>query len=353
MMELNHHYILGPKSTSHQIAFESENGELITVAEYFRRQSRVNSKYKELRYPTLPTLVFGSKKHQTYTPAELIYVEEGQMRNKNVPSEITANIIKVAAVQPQDRFRRLTDDSLKHGLFGEMIRDANSQAFGLSAVSTIPMKVQASILPPPKLKYGNKVIEPGLRGTWNLAGGVTFAEPAPCEQSSLPYGLILVYQSNPQQSAQPQFDKFRQDLEHESGIVNMRIRLVGKAQYVRANAQDIQREMENFQRLGARIVVVVLHIDVYPLIKSAGDSLRMPTQCVKWSNFMKPPKNYNTSLLIKMNYKMGGINHTLASRASSLGHQDMDSFQSPPKSISWLFDEPCMVVVSDCRLYYM
>lgn len=54
-----------------------------------------------------------------------------------------------------------------------------------------------------------------------------------------------------------------------------------------------------------------------------------------------------------MNSKMGGVNHTLAERfPSAFGPQieiDEDDstlpFQEPPRSISWLFDEPCMVVV--------
>jgi hypothetical protein len=54
-----------------------------------------------------------------------------------------------------------------------------------------------------------------------------------------------------------------------------------------------------------------------------------------------------------MNSKMGGVNHTLAERKPSgfdpeieiQIDEDESSFQQPPRSISWLFDEPCMVVV--------
>jgi eukaryotic translation initiation factor 2C len=74
---------------------------------------------------------------------------------------------------------------------------------------------------------------------------------------------------------------------------------------------------------------------------------------VRWRNLEKPPSRYHTSLLIKINSKLGGVNHTLASRAAPGFKADADEeqdpplFQSPPKSLSWLMDEPCMVMGVD------
>jgi eukaryotic translation initiation factor 2C len=48
-------------------------------------------------------------------------------------------------------------------------------------------------------------------------------------------------------------------------------------------------------------------------------------------------------LLLKMNVKMGGTNHVLRSRAPATGVV----FQSPPNSLSWIFDKPCMLVGID------
>jgi len=67
---------------------------------------------------------------------------------------------------------------------------------------------------------------------------------------------------------------------------------------------------------------------------------------------------------LKINTKLGGVNHTLASRLpTDLGkrgrengtdehHNDSKSeepkvFQEPPNSISWLFNEPCMLLGID------
>jgi hypothetical protein len=104
--------------------------------------------------------------------------------------------------------------------------------------------------------------------------------------------------------------------------------------------------MRDYKQKGTRIVVVLLYTDVYPVVKLAADSVCLPTQCAKWNNVRRQPKNYHTALLVKMNYKMGGVNHTLASRLPRGVNtaEEADTFQYPPKSISWLFDEPCMVI---------
>jgi hypothetical protein len=119
--------------------------------------------------------------------------------------------------------------------------------------------------------------------------------------------------------------------------------------YCSDNSNELHFTFMNMKTRGARIVMVLLHFDAYPYVKLAADSLMMPTQCIKWSNLLRPPKSYHTSLLVKMNYKMGGINHTLASRLpANAKKEDYDaSFQFPPKSISWLFDDPCMVMGVD------
>ena len=51
------------------------------------------------------------------------------------------------------------------------------------------------------------------------------------------------------------------------------------------------------------------------------------------------------NILIKMNTKLGGTNHTLVPRAP--GKAGTGVFQDPPNSLSWLFDKPCMLVGLD------
>jgi eukaryotic translation initiation factor 2C len=102
------------------------------------------------------------------------------------------------------------------------------------------------------------------------------------------------------------------------------------------------------QRGGVRILLVLLIGDFYCEVKLATDRMGLMTQCLKWKNVLKPPRGFHMNLMLKINTKMGGTNHTLASRLSPEGAREAPStFQDPPASLSWVFDKPCMLVGID------
>jgi hypothetical protein len=371
----------GPPANHPDCAFKQDDGSMITVADYYEQQCRVNPVYAahlpkgKLRYPMLSLVQVGSKKKAIYIPAELVSVVPGQARQRTAPLEITSQLIKYAALQPNDRFQALSSESARNGLFHELQVDVNTTAFGFGGISSTPMKVQGFILPPAKLQYGNRVIEPELTGSWNLAGNVTFAQPPPSAPPSVKgssassydrresylYGIVVVYgagNSEPRNFdgiLQPFLSKLEGD-SRSTGIPltpcflsNSRCPYV----VVEGKRSFLQDVMLRFKDQGCRIVLTVLYQDIYSLVKLAADACCLPTQCIRWQNLNRPPKNYHTSLLVKMNMKMGGVNHTLASRLPSGASEPMEtdegeSFQFPPKSISWLFDDPCMVMVRKC-----
>lgn len=121
---------------------------------------------------------------------------------------------------------------------------------------------------------------------------------------------------------------------------------VGRPAACRDSDHDMKRELANFRQDGAKIVVVLLVGDSYSKVKYVADIAGVVTQCVKWKNVQRPPSGYFGNLMLKINTKLGGTNHTLISR---LGNNANDSrvFQKPPASISWVFDRPCMLVGMD------
>lgn len=385
----------GPPANHPDCSFKQDDGSMITVADYYEQQCRTNPVYAahlpqgRLRYPLLSLVQVGSKKKAIYIPAELVNVVPGQARQRTAPLEITSQLIKYAALQPNDRFQALSTESARNGLFHELQVDVNTTAFGFSGISSTPMKVQGFILPPAKLQYGNRVVEPELTGSWNLAGNVTFAHPPPSapacakgsstsasyrefkgsSKQSYLYGLVIVYA--PGNSEPRNFDNlvqpFLSKLEGDSRSTGIPLTpcFLGNSRcpyvVVEGKRGFLQDVMRRFKDEDCRIVITLLYNDVYSLVKLAADAFCLPTQCIRWQNLSRPPKNYHTSLLVKMNMKMGGVNHTLASRlpAGEIHSEKMDvednepTFQFPPKSISWLFDEPCMVMVSFCSSFWL
>ena len=67
---------------------------------------------------------------------------------------------------------------------------------------------------------------------------------------------------------------------------------------------------------------------------------------MKWKNVERAPRGFQLNLLIKINTKLGGTNHTLVPRAPARAGT-AGVFQDPPNSLSWLFDKHCMLVGVD------
>ncbi len=358
----------GPPADHPDSSFEAEQDVMMTVDQYYQLKARESPQYGrclprgKLQYPNFPTMNAGSKKRQVLIPLELVEVIPGQSKSSGLPSEVSSNIIKYAAMVPKDRFRYLDSESKRNGLLYELQNNTHEVAFGLNKLDSSPMKVSGFILPPPKLQYKNRIVEPELKGSWNLAGGVAFKIPPPNPSSSNKYlyGLVVVYRGNRPPAVDHNVNDFIRDFERESQSVQIPMTMCESMQYVGEDINSLKSVMQFMQKRGARIVIALLHFDAYNAVKFAADSISLPTQCVKWSNLIKPPRNYCTSLLVKMNYKMGGVNHTLASRmpnassssASAKMDVDEESFQTPPKSISWLFDEPCMMMVRFCIFHF-
>ncbi len=56
-----------------------------------------------LQYPHFPTVDVGSKKKSVLIPGELLLANEGQTRQRSMTGEISGEIIKHAAMLPNDR----------------------------------------------------------------------------------------------------------------------------------------------------------------------------------------------------------------------------------------------------------
>jgi len=82
------------------------------------------------------------------------------------------------------------------GVVNLIRNDSTAADFGLSKTSMEPMMVPASVLPQAKLRYaGEKVVDPGFAGTWNIdRPQMRFVKPppAPNRDGSYTYGVLIV-----------------------------------------------------------------------------------------------------------------------------------------------------------------
>ena len=159
----------GPSAESPETEFKDKEEVGRTCAQYFAFQAGNNKPGYNLRFPWLPVINVGHKKKPVNWPLEVVELLSGGCKphkDSRTKSTLTSHIIKHAAKLPDERFKFLESTS-EGSLMGSIRGDKNAEKFGLgSNVSQDPIRLSDSmILAPPKLQYGNKLIEPKLGGT--------------------------------------------------------------------------------------------------------------------------------------------------------------------------------------------
>lgn len=343
--------MIGPPANSPESSFEYE-GRRVTVAEYYAEQAKTKEGYRDvmsasgyrLKYPQLPTINVGTVKKPVLVPAELLLVPGGQSRKNNITGDMTAQLIRFAAVRPDERYNYISDPTDNSTVVSVLRTDSTAAAFGVNKIASEPMACMATLLPQAKLKFGNTVLDPKLSGTWNIEGN-TFAKLPPAnDPKGYMYGVLIVTDRDPRNMLQLVND-FTETMEKDASRVGVKMRSGGPPLNSTDRPSDLQAKLGTMKKGGARLVLVVMINDCYCEVKLVADKLGQATQCLKWKNIERPPRGYHLNVILKINTKMGGTSHTLASRLPVPAPQT--TFQDPPASISWLFDKPCMLVGMD------
>ncbi|KAK9804875.1 hypothetical protein WJX72_009755 [[Myrmecia] bisecta] len=148
---------LSEKGTADLIFENAQEGRQMSVAEYFEERYQI-----KLKYPNLPCLNVGSARKAIYLPPEVCEIVKGQRRLK-LDEKQTAEMIKTAAMKPQDRVPQI-ERSVKE--LGKLTTDPTVKAFGMQVNDRL-MEVDGRILKAPLLQYGDKVVNPGDPGDWH------------------------------------------------------------------------------------------------------------------------------------------------------------------------------------------
>ena len=210
----------------------------MTVEQYFEEMALENPAYKQfmkgsrLKYPFLPTVDVGSRNKPILFPMELISVRPGQPFSRCTP-DMTAKIVRHAAILPQERFQNLLDNGERsQSVLTELRGCSQAACFGVTKFEVSPMSVSARLLPPPKLQYRDQVFEPGLNGEWNILTGkrAQFVDlPAnPRRDGSYMYGILIVSQGGqqPREWERPTKD-FKSALEDDAASAGLKLFLGG------------------------------------------------------------------------------------------------------------------------------
>jgi len=296
----------------------------LTVVEYFKKTYR-----KSLEFPNLPCLWLGSKEKTIYIPMEFCsMVAQALPRNKALAEDATAKMIRGTAVNPLDRQKKILEGlRANNDLFRN---DPYAKEFGINVAGSMS-QIKGRILAPPSIAYsqtkptGAKLadvkttIDPKKPGSWQQPKGMSY-----CDGKVLKTWAVLDLARTPPD----EYSMFLQALARvgqENGLTitcnpaDMWKEVAEPTQVERALGNIVESYAKD--KIALQMVVVILPFKgghVYDKVKHLGDVRhKVPTQCVIKKNLFKPGGGVNFQVLgnlcLKINSKLGGINHVLHS----------------------------------------
>lgn len=297
-----------------------------------------------LKHADLPLVdVGGGSGKSNLLPAEVLEILPGQAFKGKLTDEHTASMITAACKPPNVNGMSIVTRGLDE--LGFRIGPQPLGNFGIS-VGTEMSVVPGRILPPPGIKYGQGTPLVDERASWNLRN-VKFAVGG-----KLAGWAVLVIQDGGRDEFQgPDDPELRSVVTGFAGMCRTSgmnvdradpmfaaVRLPPKDYNDPIRAKSVQAIRATLTTMKAKPTVVLVILSngdkhVYSGIKHLCDSyLDVPTVCVHSSKIRKEKGQlqYFANVALKLNMKMGGINHSLDAR-----------------SMSWLQQQPTMLVGMD------
>lgn len=297
-----------------------------------------------LQYPDLPLVDVGGGKKSNLLPAECCMILEKQPFRGKLTEEHTAEMIKIACQPPNVNAKAIVERGLVElGFAGGS--DA-LQAFGVS-VGTEMAVVPGRILAAPGIRYGQGAPRVDERASWNLRD-VKFAVSGKLDK----WAVLLIKDGNNRDEFAASDDPELQTV--IAGFASM-CRACGMtvdqappsvavAALPRKNPSDpirksaigiIRTSLMSLKSKPNLVLVILSNGDrhVYSGLKHLCDSyLDVATVCVHAAKIRKErgQLQYFANVALKVNMKVGGINHGL-----------------DPRNMAWLSQVPTMLVGMD------
>ena len=288
-----------------QLRFKQDEGPETNAEKYFMQKYNIR-----LEYPDLPSITVGSK--GTSLPMEVCTIVRGQHKRGKLTGDQTANMIRYSA-RPAFEKEKVIQQIANREI---VVNDPLLAHYGIKPSNRM-IEVNGRILDIPTINYRNKTINP-RDGSWNLID-VVFSVAKAMDN----WGIIDFVGVR-------DVGQFIHELQTVGGNSGMRIsdpRFVENPR-IDTRADDFRKKeqiRQEFHRVykdnpGLQMIVVFINGKPFPLenkemyghIKTICDyELGVNSQCIKDKNLFKLNKSTIANICMKINAKLGGINHVV------------------------------------------
>ncbi|EKM51081.1 uncharacterized protein PHACADRAFT_165707 [Phanerochaete carnosa HHB-10118-sp] len=314
----------------------NKHGE-ISVEQYFKQEYKITLQHAN----SLPVIDIGNKDKANFMPPELCEIPPGQPYRGLLPDQATAEMIKVACNPPAFNASLIVNQGFD--LLGLRGNNSTLISFGISVSSEMTV-VPGRVLPPPKVTYRSG--QPVVRdGGWNLVG-VKFTQGGDMSN----WAVLLVNEGRRSEFQSPQDPRLQRFLQGFSNMCQTSGMIVGQGPPLIMQTERLPREDPgrrrgvelirkallaglNPARKPSFVLVLLSTTDIYPGLKRLCDmQLGLATVCMQLEKATREQRQdqYFANVALKVNIKLGGINHLLA-----------------PDSMRWLTTKKTMLVGID------
>lgn len=341
-----------PSNIANQPSIPGEKEVMMTTTEYFAKKYDI-----KLKYPGVKLVSLGGS---NVVPAECLTIVPGQKLRGKIYDEKT--VIDFTALRPHEKFRaisRLALPSIKKALSGDeenVVAPYDSDYSFLKVPSRVidapTVQFQTTQVKYEDKPYGTKIPNSKsesqeTKGNWNLQGH-QFVQP-PSEELNL--RAIFINDSNRVPPVSTMEDVKRSLSKFASDVASVGVKFNTSFQPILINEfnSPVKKITGSFGDRGGRggfgsrsqtsweitpgeeklvellssvppksYVLFILNKSnqdtVYNRLKYLADlKFGVINSCVVWNNFRKKSTQYNINVVMKMNLKLEGINHSLSS----------------------------------------
>eukprot|EP00977_Amphora_coffeiformis_P001439 scaffold291_cov168-Amphora_coffeaeformis.AAC.8 len=288
--------------------FENKQGQQVSVYDHFQKTHQI-----QLQYPDLPLVYRRAKSGFIFVPMELLSLVGGKVR-QSIRSDEILKRSKMSA----DEFMKLcqekaekTDKYVKHM---RRVGDLLISRASLRGVSSEYLKATALVLPTPNVSVKNSKMRKDTKfvpeGNWNWRDRAALIPPPKTgskqQQQQLTIGFVDG--SNMPYAMDNCVEPICKEMKIHTGMKIQSV-LLGKASLTDKKALE---KLVKTHKIDCLVALLPQQNNpaAYKAVKFVCDSNRLPSQCIKkWDRALSAQHARN--LVLKMNGKVGGINHAI------------------------------------------
>lgn len=307
-------------TNAHSETFETDEGKT-SVNDFFLKNWST-----KLRFPDLPNVVTMGKGKKTVYPMEICSIRKNQRYILKLTGEQQSSALKFQTVKPRERFGQImmARKNVMNAAHEKLL-----SAYGIRIGHNF-VQSEARVLPPPIVEYRSNLQIPVNQGQWNIAKpNLKFLSSKALKSWAV---VVCTRQRFPEEAvhnfARGLLAKLEKlGIEVDKALPPI-IHLQGDSQRQVKEALEKagKTAWQCFKKVPPQLFLCITddRSRIYGTIKAEGDSFAnrgVTTQCMVVKHLRNPKDQYFSNLALKINLKIGGLNHRLIDLESICGNE--------------------------------